>query len=367
MELFAADLVLEQSGAPSVSHVDGNLTEAATLSGTSDIAFDASDAGSGVYEALFDVDGEVVQRRVLSDNEGRCRDMGGTTDGLPAFLYTRPCPASLSADVPFDTTGIANGTHHLTVSAIDAAGNAAIVLERTVTIANAGGPGGESPGRGAGNGNTPSEHATLTAGWHGARGAHLISAYAKGPTLEGSLTGAGGQGIANAVLEVSALPSALGAHARTLPSPRTDAGGRWSMRLPRTISSCTLRISYRSHLEDSQPAATRTLVLGVRAGVALRVAPRVTSVGRTIRFSGRLLGTPVPPGGKQLVLEAAGSSAGPWLEFHVIRTDARGRFRCTHRFSYPGPASYRFRVVSRYEADYPFQAGVSNLVGVRER
>ncbi len=365
VELFAADLVLEQSGAPSVSHVEGNLKDAQTISGTTDLAFDATDPGSGVYEAVFSVDGQTVRRRVLSDNEGRCRDVGQTTDGLPAFLYTRPCPPSLSADVAFDTTGISNGTHRLVVTVIDAAGNAATILDRAVTFANAG-SGGAFPGRGAGNGDRPTEHATLTAGWHGARGAHLLSGYGKAPTMQGRLTDANGQGVANAIIEVSALPSSLGAHPRTLTSPRTDVSGRWTMRLPRSGSSCTLHVVYRSHLSDPQPVATRTLVLGVRAGVTLRVTPTVTSVGRIIRFSGRLLGAPIPPGGKQLVVEA-GSKGGPWLEFRVIRTDDRGRFRSSHRFSYPGPATYRFRVVSRYEADYPFQAGVSNVVGVRER
>ncbi len=33
----------------------------------------------------------------------------------------------------------------------------------------------------------------------------------------------------------------------------------------------------------------------------------------------------------------------------------------------PGPVTYRFRVLSRYEADFPFLAGTSNVVGVYER
>ncbi len=364
VELFAADLVLEQAGAPSISHVEGSLTDSRVLSGTTDIAFDASDPGSGVYEALFTVDGQVVQRRVLSDNEGHCRDVGQTTDGLPAFLYTRPCPASLSADVPLDTTAIPNGAHHLSVSVIDAAGNAATVLERDATIANA--ASGEAPGQGAPNGDAPSDHATLTVGWRDFSRAHLVSNYGRRPTVQGRLTDSSGRGIANAIVEVTAQPTSLGARSRVLTPPRTDATGRWNMRLPRDSSSCTLRFAYRSHLDDPRPVATGTLVLGVRAGVTLRVAPKITSVGRSIRFSGRLLGSPMPPGGKQLILEA-GSQGGPWLEFHVMRTDAHGRFHSSHQFRYPGPATYRFRVVSRYEADYPFQAGVSNVVGVQER
>ena len=50
---------------------------------------------------------------MLDENGGRCRDVGQTSDGLPAFLYVQPCLASVSADVGFDTTRLANGTHHL--------------------------------------------------------------------------------------------------------------------------------------------------------------------------------------------------------------------------------------------------------------
>ena len=104
----------------------------------------------------------------------------------------------------------------------------------------------------------------------------------------------------------------------------------------------------------------------VRAGVVLRVRPRVASAGRSIRFRGRLRAGPVPPGGKQLVLEAR-APGGAWLEFKVVRTNARGRFHAGYRFRFPGPARYQFRALSEPESDYPFAAGTSNVVGVFER
>ena len=82
------------------------------------------------------MDGKVVQSTVLDEDGGRCRNVGETSDGLAAFLYVQPCPASVSADVGFDTTRVANGEHHLVVSVIDAAGNAATVLDRNITIEN---------------------------------------------------------------------------------------------------------------------------------------------------------------------------------------------------------------------------------------
>jgi hypothetical protein len=41
--------------------------------------------------------------------------------------------------------------------------------------------------------------------------------------------------------------------------------------------------------------------------------------------------------------------------------------RASYRFKFPGPVTYRFRVLSRYEADFPFLAGASNVVDVHER
>jgi hypothetical protein len=77
-----------------------------------------------------------------------------------------------------------------------------------------------------------------------------------------------------------------------------------------------------------------------------------------------LHGAPIPPGGKQLVLEA--SSGGEWIEFRTILTDARGGYRASYRFKLPGPVRYRFRVLSRYEADFPFLDGFSNDVDINE-
>jgi hypothetical protein len=367
VELFAADITLTQTTAPTVSGVEGGLASLATVGGASDVGFDAADPGSGVYEAVFQVDGEVVQRQVLNENGGRCRDVGQTTDGLPAFLYTQPCPASLSVDVPFDTTQIANGQHHLVVSVMDAAGNSMPVLDREIVVANGVTPGPEPASmRGPGNGDDPSERATLTARWKSTTSARLTSAYGEARTIEGRVTRPDGTGIADATIDVTATPAAAGAHPVTLFTPRTAGDGRWSLRLPRSLSSCSLLIAYRSHLGDAQPAATRGLALGVSAGVLLQIAPRIASAGHSIAFSGRLPGGPIPPGGKQVLLEARSPGSG-WVEFHVARANAKGRFAYSYRFRYPGPVAYQFRVVCEHEADYPFLTGVSNVVKVSER
>jgi len=365
--LYAADLTLEQSAPPNASNVSGELASAPTVAGTSDVAFDASDPGSGVYEAVFSVDGKVVQSTVIDENEGRCRNVGQTTDGLAAFLYVQPCPASVSADVGFDTTAVANGGHHLVVSVIDAAGNAATVLDRNVTIDNPPAPGapGASGAPGGPNGTNASSRATLAVSWASTASARLVSSYGHAHTIVGRLTAPDGAPIEAAQVNVLSTQDYAGARTAAMPGVRTGAGGRFALRLPVGSSSRTLRFQYSDEL-GSSPVVTRTLTLSVRAGVSLGVSPRTASVGRSIYFSGRLRGGPVPSGGKLLVLEAR-SPGGAWLEFDVIRSDASGRFHASYRFKFSGPATYQFRVLCEAEADYPFATGASNVVGVFER
>ncbi|HEY7831029.1 MAG TPA: hypothetical protein VIC06_10750 [Solirubrobacteraceae bacterium] len=384
MELFAADLVLNDESPPTVQEVAGRLAEAPTVGGTTDVSFTASDSGSGVYEAMFQVDGETVQRSVLDTNGGKCHDVGETTDGLPAFLYTRPCPPSASVDVPFDTTAIPDGTHHLLVSVTDAAGNTTPVMDKQVTVANRATPpstqnptsstlGTTNPAtaqaqpqdRGAANGSGASDQATLSARWKGA-GVRLTSAYGKAHTLEGRLTAPGGAAIAGASIDVSDMPASVGARAAGLSAAHTNTTGHFTLSVPRGLTSATLRLGYRSHLADTTPVATRTLTLAVQVAAQLHVTPKVSAPGHTIRFKGRLLGGAIPRGGKQLVLEAR-SPGNNWIQFNVIRTNAQGAFKASYRFRLPGPVPYSFRVVSRFEADYPFLAGSSNVVGVLER
>jgi hypothetical protein len=356
--VYAADLVLEQPVGPTATNVSGELATNPTVSGITDVAFSATDPGSGVYEAVFTMDGQVVQRNVLDENDGHCKNVGQTTDGLPAFLYVQPCLPSVSADVGLDTTKVSNGTHHLLVSVTDAAGNAATVLDRTITVDNPTPPG--TP-----NGTNASPQATLALAWKGSKKARLTTGYGHGETIVGRLTGPGGAPIAGAKIDLLATPTYAGARVAAMASPITGPEGNFTVRIPAGVSSRSLRFEYSSTM-GSSPAVAKTLTLSVRAGVTLRIAPRVASVGRSIYFAGHLRGGPVPSGGKMLVLEAR-SPGGAWLEFDVVRSDAKGRYHARYRFKFAGPAKYQFRVLCEAEADYPYATGSSRVVGVFER
>lgn len=358
ISVYAADITLEQAAGPRASDVTGELASAPVVRGASDVAFDASDPGSGVYQAVFSVDGQVVQRTVLDENDGRCREVGGTSDGLPAFLYTQPCRPSVSVDVPFDTTRVTDGSHHLIVTVTDAAGLGAPVLDREIVVAN-------PPPLGQPNGTNASAQAALSAGWAGSERARIASAYGRAHTIVGRLTGPDGAPIIGAQLDCTATPVYQGAEPVVMVCPKTGSDGRFGVGVPRGASSRTVRIAYRAHLGDALAVASRTLGLSVKAGVRLTVRPQTSSVGGSIHFSGVLRGAPIPSGGKQLILEA--SSGGEWVEFRTISTGGKGRYRASYRFRFPGPVSYRFRVLCPHEADFPFLTGISNIVSVRER
>jgi len=360
--LFAADLTLEQTAGPSATGVSGELASAPAVAGTSDVAFAASDPGSGVYEAVFSVDGQVVQRTVVNEDGGRCRNVGQTADGSPAFLYLQPCLASVSADVGLDTTKIANGPHHLIVDVLDAAGNSAPVLDRQLTVANPPPPGVPGPANGINASATPS----LTVRWSRTSRPAMTVSFGRAQTAVGRLTAPGGVPISGAAVEVRATPADPRGTPVFVSSARSGADGRFTIRLPARMTSSSVRFAYSTHLGDPLPAVTRTLRLSVRAAVALSIAPRTAGVGQRILFRGRLRGGPVPRDGKQLVLEAR-SPGGQWIEFRVVRSDRRGRYRATYRFKFPGPATYQFRVLSEPESDYPFAAGSSQVLAVHER
>ncbi|HEX5309202.1 MAG TPA: hypothetical protein VFW38_09010 [Solirubrobacteraceae bacterium] len=356
------------------TNVTGELATGSTLSGTADLSFEAFDLDSGVYQAVFSVDGDEVGRTLIDENGGHCRDVGGTSDGLPAFLYLQPCPENVSADLPFDTTALSDGAHHLVVAVTDAAGNSTVVLDRKadvvnhpsvpVTVPSAGGASGAVVG--AANGMPASATASLVARWSATAHSSLTARFGAGQTVTGKLLAPGGAPVAGAVVQAQFRPAALGARPQQLAAARTATDGRFSLRLPRSLPSGRLTLSYSAHDGQATPDVTAALTLIVPASLRLRVTPHKSYAGGTIRFSGTLRGLSLPHGGKQLVLEAR-SSGGAWRQFQVLDTRAHGDFHASYRFRLPGPVTYQFRASCPHEADFPYGAGASNVVSVRER
>jgi hypothetical protein len=367
---------LLDSTVPAAANVTGSLLAGGTLTGNDTVNFTASDSGGGIYSASVLVDGGRVAWEVPNTNAGLCANLASASSTTMAFAAPQPCPAMENVSLTVNTSLISAGQHHLQVLVTDAAGDQAVAYDGTITTngpsssgAAAGGaigPGSLLALRGAANGVNASDQATLSAHWTRTRKATFTSRYGARDQITGRLTSASGQPISGALLDVSQTPVSQGARAVRLAGVRTGPTGEWSLSLPGGVCSSALRLQYRSHVNDTVPVARAMLTLRVHAGIALRIAPRVASVGRSIHFSGVLRGGPIPPGGKQLVLEA-GSGGGEWVQFDTVSTNAKGRYRASYRFKFPGPVTYRFRVISRYEADFPFLMGTSNIVTVHER
>jgi hypothetical protein len=134
--VYGADITLRDASNPSVASVQGGLVGGGTLSGTQNVSFTATDTGSGVYSAVFEVDGGQTPRRVLDSNGGRCADLGGTSDATHAFGYVVPCKLSVSPSLGFDTTQLNAGSHHLRIIVDDASGNTTVAYDGQITVNN---------------------------------------------------------------------------------------------------------------------------------------------------------------------------------------------------------------------------------------
>ena len=137
--LHSADITLEQDFCPTGSATGGSLTTQPILQGVEDISISASDPGSGVFQAIFEIDGKVLAAQTIDTNGGSCQPYRTAQDGTNVFLNPQPCPQSVTAvDVPFNTALVPDGSHQLTVVVSDVAGNTTSILTRTVAFNNSG-------------------------------------------------------------------------------------------------------------------------------------------------------------------------------------------------------------------------------------
>jgi hypothetical protein len=369
-DVLSARFDVDDSSAP-IGGLTGGATDAQTWSGVVRFGLNAADVGAGLYRAIVEVDG--VDALVVAAGEAGpyCRDIGPSSS-VNEFAAAQPCPLRIdSGALNVDSAKLPQGRHSVRVLLEDAAGNRTAIfgpVVRSIAATGAIGPGSDPALRGAANGDGASDQARLTAHW-GVRGSRtrLVSAFGHVHVVRGRLRTQDGAPIANAAIDLVSKTTAV--NARELvkrAGPRTGSDGSWRLVLPRNVSSRDLTFRYRSHVNDTIPTATATVRLRVRAGLRLAIHPRHARRGQAIRFAGRLLGGPLPRGGKQIVLVARAARGG-WVRFNVIRTERDGRFHTTYRFQQSGAATYRFRALSLAEAAYPYVAGGSNVVRVRKR
>jgi hypothetical protein len=141
---------------------------------------------------------------------------------------------------------------------------------------------------------------------------------------------------------------------------RTDAFGAFSYPL-RPGTSRTLRFRFSGSAHD-RPASGE-IAVRVPAAATIAASRRSARNGQRVAFSGRLLGRPIPRGGKLLDLQAF--YRGRWRTFATPRAGSNGAWAYTYRFGGTrGRLTYRFRVLVRRESGYPYELGWSGTTAV---
>ncbi|HZO59429.1 MAG TPA: hypothetical protein VFB51_07050 [Solirubrobacterales bacterium] len=182
-----------------------------------------------------------------------------------------------------------------------------------------------------------------------------------GTRVHGRLTANGGP-VPN--VQVTVLSRArTGATFAPLTTLRTDTDGRMSFRAGPGPSR-TLRFRWPGTGTVRPASADITVIVPARSSIA--VDRRSVRNGDSVTFSGRLLGRPLPEGGKLVDLQV--KLRGRWRTFATPRAGPSGRWAYSYRFEATrGLVRYRFRARIRREAAYPYELGHSRTVRVTVR
>jgi hypothetical protein len=135
-EIASAQLLLSNAVSPTGSGFQGSALQG-RVRGTGHVVFTAAEpSGPGIYQVTVGLDGHAVFAATPNSNGGTCVPVGSGPGGALMFDYQQPCLTSEVVDVPVPTTGFPDGTHELTITVADAAGNTSTVLDQTITTSN---------------------------------------------------------------------------------------------------------------------------------------------------------------------------------------------------------------------------------------
>jgi hypothetical protein len=344
VDIYAADIVLNDPTIPTVTNVSGPLVSGAILSGSPTVSFDASDSGPGVYSGTLWIDGKPAVDQILDTNGGACQSLNVTRDGLRSFNHPQPCKSQVSATMALNTSSLAPGTHSVLLTVDDASGNSTVGWDGTITTTLP----PHIP-----NGTPACEQADLSLAVNG-KSPRAVIRYGHRATVTGLLR-CGTAPIASATIVVGG--GGLGTTLLSAPD------GTFSYAVPNGPSR-TLTFSYRAFSDDPSPSASAQAVISVLPRIRLTIGPRSTWNGGTITWRGRVQGGPYPQGGVTLLVEV--KEGRRWQPFDEI-VARNGRF--TYRYTFlrtTQPTSYRFRVClpANGAGGYSYRPGGSNTVSV---
>ena len=390
---YRVSVVASDASAPQGTATGGLVTDP-VLAGQATVTVDATDKGAGVFVARVLIDGQVRASTPFGDR--LCRDID-TSDSDPfEFSTISPCPLHDTATVQLDTTAIGDDAyHHVQVQAVDAAGNATTIADRTVGVSRPTLPGFFDPatrrflnpwlnlaaprqlnGQGASAGAILRVYlpvrrtARIKHGRHKGERRRLVRAaarrtvgFASRPTLRAVLTDAARRPIVGAKVWVASRVD--GREWQITGRPHTTGRtGRVGIRLAARTPSRQINVVYFPFSDSNDQAVGRPVKLEVRAGATLAVSRHTARNGQRVRFRGHVAG-PLRPGGVTASLQV--KLGRRYTTFRSVRVtaDGRGRFETTYRFgSTSRPTRYRFRVLVSRQAGLPYERGTSPATSV---
>jgi hypothetical protein len=332
-------LTLADSVPPTVGHVSGTLAGAAaagaTVSGNQTLAFDASDANSGVRSATLTL-----------TPEGAGAPYSTTIDYGPECAYDswNACPLTQDASTfTLDTSVLAQDTYAVDLTASDAAGNDVSDYLGTVTTKNVPHIANGSLCAGAQLSLTVNGKAKLRPVRYGRRVLVRGRLHCGATPIPGAVVALSGQGVGGLLA--------------------TDADGAFSYTVPAGPSRA-LTFNYFAYSDATSPAASAEVEISVYPAISLHITPRQTHNGATITWRGRVAGGPYPAGGLTLLVQVKVGRR--WETFDQLQTH-NGRFAYRYTFlRTTSPTTYKFRVGLPVSgaAGYDFLSADSRTVSV---
>ncbi len=143
----------------------------------------------------------------------------------------------------------------------------------------------------------------------------------------------------------------------------TNASGRFAYEVE-ARSSQRFRFVYPGTATILPVEDTATLL--VKGTSTISVRPKHVLNGGSVRFKGRVVGRPLPEGGKLIELQVRLTDE--WQTFRTVRSDPDGSWRVPYRFRRTcGLQRFGFRAHLPGEATYPLETGNSRQRVVRVR
>jgi hypothetical protein len=342
----SASVTLNDVSDPQITASASSLFGPPAIGTLNTVSFFATDRGSGVSTMAY----------ALDNGEPQVVHFGGAC--VQPYTQPRPCELSQNQTFGIDSATLSPGTHQLTFSATDAAGNGSVPISRSFTVLPGGIPTVTAPVVSAFNNGTPAVERPVIS----LPPKTMIFNKRGIVTVPGTLTTAAGAPIKGATLAISALDVAdADAATVALPSVMTASDGSFTVPFP-AAGAKRLTVSFKPNSGSDATVSASVLVRQKLSLTAKRSRGHVEP-GKAVVISGVLAGA--GGGAKGAPVEIDVRVHKSWRAVGVVRASASGKYRWKYRFVRVRSATkFTFRAVARSSKAWPWPTEIGSTVKV---